>query len=153
MIHRCPKVWTTYCCWHRLFSFRHHIQLGSHLHPSHQQRLEPYPVHLDHKLIQRAGRRFTLSLGEKEHGEKRPCPQSSWSSLLPVTSLPSAGIAEWGRSLLCLKGERTFLAFCKTCVSVCNGFNFNMLTNSNILNISGCSYTKWCVPGLSQIHF
>lgn len=67
----------------------------------------------------------------------------SAGSLLPVISLPSAGIAEWGRSLLCLKGEGTFLAFCKTCVNVCNGFNFNMLTKSNILNISGCSYTKW----------
>lgn len=56
----------------RLFSFRDHLQLGGHLHPPHQQRLEPHPLHVDHQLLQRAGGNPTLSVAEKTHAEKRP---------------------------------------------------------------------------------
>lgn len=86
---------------------RHHFQLGGHLHPSHQQRLESYSAHADHQLLQRAGGGFTLSLAEKEKGPQarhvlhRLCgggPQSR----LQGTGLPAASVAGQPRSSLCL---------------------------------------------------
>ena len=97
-----------------LSSFRHHLQLGCHLRPSHQQRLEPHPVHLDHQLLQRAGGAPALSLAEKTHVEKRPQEPHLLhhlhggvaASLLPATGLPPAGVTDQRRSPLRLRGGR-----------------------------------------------
>lgn len=107
-------MWTTLV----LSSLRLHLQLDSYLHSSHQQCLEPHPVHFDHQLFQRAGGSLTLSLAEKTHLEKRPQKPHFFhnlhgdptGSLLPATSLLPACITEWRRSPLCLRGAGTFLA-------------------------------------------
>ncbi len=101
-----------------LFPFRHHLQLGSDLHPSHQQRLEPHPVHLNHQLLQRAGGTLTVSLAEKTHIEKRPQKPHllhnrhghAAGALLPAASLPPAGVTERRRSSLRLRETGTFQA-------------------------------------------
>lgn len=110
-------MWTTLL----LSSFRHHLQLDSYLHPSHQQRLEPHPVHLDYQLLQRAGGTLTLSLAEKTHLEKRPQKPhllhnlhgDATGSLLQATSLPPAGVPERGRSPLRLRRQDLGAALCK----------------------------------------
>ncbi len=101
--------------------FRHHLQLGCHLHPAHQQRLEPHPVHLDHQLLQRAGGSLTLSLAEETHLEKRPQKPhllhnlhgDATGSVLPATSLPPAGVTDGRRSSLRLTEAGTIVALCK----------------------------------------
>lgn len=78
-----------------LFFFRHYLELGSHLHPSHQQCPEPHPVHPDHQLLQRAGGALTVSLAEETHSEKRPQKPHLLHSLhgeLAGSLLPAAGL-------------------------------------------------------------
>lgn len=99
-----------------LLPLRHHLQLGGHLHPSHQQRLESHPVHLDHQFLQRAGGTLTLSLAETTHFKKRPQKSHllhnlhgrTSGPLLPATSLPP--VTECRRSSLRLIEAGTFLA-------------------------------------------
>lgn len=131
-----------FCCLNlcSLFSFRHHLQLGGHLHPSHQQRLEPHPVHLDHQLFQRAGGGLTLSLAKKTHVEKRPQKPhvlhnihgNDTAPLLPATTLPPAGVTDWCRSPLRLREAGTFLALCTLLVEslLLAGYIFRLLHDS-----------------------
>ena len=92
-------------------SFRNHLQLGGHLHPPHQQRLEPHPLHPDHQLLQRTGGALTLSLAEETHLEKRPQKPHILHHLhraghvLPEAGLPPAGVTDWCRPSLRLREE------------------------------------------------
>lgn len=95
-----------------LFLTRLHLQLGGDLHPPHQQRLEPHPVHPDHQLLQRAGGTVALPLAEETHLEKRPQKPhllhdlhgGPAGALLQATSLPPAGVTDLRGPSLCLKG-------------------------------------------------
>lgn len=99
-----------------LFSFRHNLQLGGHLHPSHQQRLEPHRIYLDHQLLQRAGGSLPLSLAEKTHLEKRPQKPNLLHELhgdpsgsrLPAACLPPAGVYKPRRPSLRLREAGAF---------------------------------------------
>ncbi|KAM4545255.1 relaxin receptor 2a isoform 2-T2 [Odontesthes bonariensis] len=90
---------------------RYNFKLGCHLYPSNQQCLEPHPVHIDHKLLQRAGGSFTLSVAEKTYPEERPQKPhllhdlhgDATGPLLPATCLPAAGFNDQRRSSLRLK--------------------------------------------------
>lgn len=99
-----------------LCSLRHHLQLGCHLCPSHQQCLKSHLIHADDEFLQRTGGGFALSVAEETHSEKRPQKPHLFhhfhgnveAALLPAAVLPPAGVPDRWRSSVRLTREHFF---------------------------------------------